>query len=78
MDTYETGQDRGRGGGKLALLLGVGILAAGAAAFWHRSQQPWPAGRPDSAPGRSSWQSRYGDYAVSGRSVTINRPRAEV
>ncbi|KZY48227.1 cyclase [Roseovarius sp. HI0049] len=65
-------------GAKLALLVGAGILAAGAAAFWYRSQQPRPVGPPDSAPGRTSRQSRYGDYAVSGRSVTINRPRAEV
>ncbi|EAQ02250.1 hypothetical protein OB2597_19246 [Pseudooceanicola batsensis HTCC2597] len=35
-------------------------------------------GHPDSAPGRTSRQSRYGDYAVSGRSVTINRPRSEL
>ncbi|MEQ8898519.1 MAG: SRPBCC family protein [Roseovarius sp.] len=78
MNTHETGRTTGPGGRKLALALGVGILAVGAAAFWHRSQQPRLVAPPDSAPGRTSRQSRYGDYAVSGRSVTINRPRAEV
>lgn len=33
---------------------------------------------PDDAPGHASRQSRFGDYAVVGRAVTINRPRAEL
>lgn len=32
----------------------------------------------DSAPGRTARRSRFGDYAVTGRSVTINRPRREL
>jgi uncharacterized membrane protein len=33
---------------------------------------------PDSAPGRTARRRRFGDYAVVGRTVTINRPRAEL
>ncbi|MCX2721007.1 SRPBCC family protein [Roseibium salinum] len=32
----------------------------------------------DSAPGRTARRTRFGDYAVVGRSVTINRPRREL
>jgi len=78
MKTYSP-QRHGRPEGRdLALLVGVGLLAAGAVTLWRHSQHPRLAGPPDSAPGRTSRQSRYGGYAVSGRSVTINRPRAEV
>jgi uncharacterized membrane protein len=39
-------------------------------------QQTQPARRPpDSAPGRAARRNRFGDYVVSGRSVTINAPR---
>ncbi|WP_118134434.1 SRPBCC family protein [Oceanicella sp. SM1341] len=78
MNKHETGRHRGLGGRDLALILGTGLLAAGAVTFWHHSRQPRPPVPPDSAPGRTSRQGRYGDYAVSGRSVTINRPRGEV
>lgn len=33
---------------------------------------------PDSAPGRTARENRYGDYAVTGNTVTINKPRAEL
>lgn len=33
---------------------------------------------PDSAPGRTARQLRFGGYAVVGRTVTINKPRAEL
>lgn len=33
---------------------------------------------PDSAPGHTARRSRFGDFAVAGRSVTIDRPRDEV
>ena len=67
------------GRGSSAAALGVVVLGAGAllgllAARASRSQ---PAG--DSAPGRTArgrpW---FGDYAVVGRTVTINKPRAEL
>ena len=34
--------------------------------------------RPDSAPGRTARRARFGEYAVVGRTVTINRPRNEI
>lgn len=37
-----------------------------------------PAHAPDSAPGRTARRRRFGDYAVTGRTVTIARPRSEV
>jgi uncharacterized membrane protein len=33
---------------------------------------------PDSAPGRASRKHRHGDYAVTGNTVTIHKPRAEL
>ncbi|MBC7285495.1 SRPBCC family protein [Hoeflea sp.] len=57
--------------------LSAGVVLAGAALVW-RSRGENPPARSDSAPGRTSRQARYGDYAVSGRTVTINRPRAEL
>lgn len=65
-------------GRDLMLALALGVLGAGAMAVWRRSHDQGLPGRRDSAPGRTSRQRWYGDYAVSGRSVTINRPRAEV
>src|SRR4051812_1784328 len=34
--------------------------------------------RPDDAPGRTAKHGDFGDYEVAGRTVTINRPRAEL
>ncbi|MGK7650967.1 MULTISPECIES: SRPBCC family protein [unclassified Roseovarius] len=69
----------GTKGRDAALMLGAGLLTVGAVAYWQQTRTPPRLpGVPDSAPGRTSRQSRYGDYAVSGRSVTINRPIDEV
>lgn len=60
----------------LLLVASAGLLVATAlTGGFDRKRLP---GRPDSAPGRTSRQSRFGDYAVSGRTVTINRPRSEL
>lgn len=55
---------------RYALLAG----AAGLSVYWlmHRSGAPRP---PDSAPGRTARRSRFGEYIVSGRSVTVNASR---
>jgi uncharacterized membrane protein len=64
------------GGAGLAIGLGL-VLLGGLAAqqYASRQQERRPA---DSAPGRTARQSRFGGYAVTGRSVTINRPRQEI
>ncbi|GAD57301.1 SRPBCC family protein [Limimaricola cinnabarinus] len=64
------------GGAGLAIGLGL-VLLGGLAAqqYASRQQERHPA---DSAPGRTARQSRFGGYAVTGRSVTINRPRQEI
>jgi uncharacterized membrane protein len=49
---------------------GVGAIALSARAPAHR-----PA---DSAPGRTARRQRFGDFAVTGRTVTIRRPRQEI
>lgn len=52
----------------------VGASVAGLAAGpFRRDAHPG-----DSAPGRTARRSRFGDYAVTGRTVTIHRPRQEV
>jgi len=64
------------GGAGLAIGLGLVLLGSLAAQqYASRQQERRPA---DSAPGRTARQSRFGDYAVTGRSVTINRPRQEI
>lgn len=80
---HETGQGRpgnGRpGDGRqawLAAAVGGTALLAGWA-FYRRGLRTAPGGA-DSAPGRTSRQVYYGDYAVVGRTVTINRPRADL
>ncbi len=62
------------------LYAGAGALVGAAALALYqkqtRNQVAWhPA---DSAPARTSRQRRFGRYAVTGRTVTINRPRSEV
>ncbi|WP_102108286.1 SRPBCC family protein [Oceaniglobus roseus] len=59
------------------LALSAGAVLAAGALLWRSADRGLP-GRPDSAPGRTSRRSRYGDYAVSGRTVTVNRPRQEL
>ncbi|MSU90277.1 cyclase [Rhodobacteraceae bacterium 2CG4] len=59
-----------------ALTVGAGVLLVGAATLLRATTQDH--GVRDSAPGRTSRQSFHGAYAVTGRSVTVNRPRAEI
>ena len=61
--------------------LGVGALAGASAyaLYAARRDRDGLSHRPaDSAPGRSAKQARFGDYAVVGRTVTIDRPRDEL
>jgi uncharacterized membrane protein len=62
------------------LAAGLGALAGAAALVWYEqaTRNPRPRRRPDSAPGRTARQLRFGRYAVTGRTVTINRPRSEI
>ncbi len=62
------------------LVAGLGALAGAAAFVWYEqsTRNPRPRRRPDSAPGRTARQLRFGRYAVTGRTVTINKPRAEL
>lgn len=53
-------------------LVAAGLVASGALSG------PWRRVAPDSAPGRTARRARWGDYAVTGRSVTIDRPRQDV
>jgi uncharacterized membrane protein len=56
--------------------LGIGALAGAAGlAYLRQSLQGAPTRPPDSAPGRTARRHRFGDYAVVGRTVTIDRPR---
>lgn len=64
--------------------LGLGALA-GLAAYAFMGPSGPQAKRqadvprlPDDAPGRTAKQASFGSYKVTGRSVTINRPRAEI
>lgn len=67
-----------RSKGTTALALGAAALAAGAAYLYAQNRRSGRGHRPpDSAPGRTA-QRWFGDYAVVGRTVTINRPRAEL
>ncbi|PHP27595.1 SRPBCC family protein [Limimaricola cinnabarinus] len=64
--------------GGAALAAGIGLMLLGGLAaqrYAGRQQERRPA---DSAPGRTARQSRHGRYAVTGRSVTINKPRQEI
>lgn len=60
----------------ILLAAGAGLFAA-KALTQHLGHGSLP-GAPDSAPGRTSRNLRYGRYAVTGRTVTINRPRSEL
>jgi len=59
--------------------LGLGALAGAAGlaylAYRQRDIDPRPA---DSAPARTARHRRSGDYAIVGRTVTIDRPRVEL
>jgi uncharacterized membrane protein len=62
------------------IIAGIGALAGAAAFVWYEqaTRNPRPRRRPDSAPGRTARRARFGGYAVTGRTVTINKPRAEL
>jgi uncharacterized membrane protein len=60
-----------------AVALGLGAIAAGAALGMLASRKP-VGHPPDDAPGRTARHGKFGDYAVVGRTVTINKPRAEL
>lgn len=53
------------------------LLGVAAVAFtsWRAMKQPTPGHPPDSAPGRTARRHRFGDYLVTGRTVSINAPR---
>ncbi|MBK8908734.1 MAG: SRPBCC family protein [Rhodospirillales bacterium] len=62
------------------ILAGVALAAViggtiAAAVGKTRRRDEWP---PDSAPGRTARHTGFGRHAVVGRSVTINKPRAEL
>lgn len=62
-----------------AMTLGLGALAGLAAySFLAPRRTPEPPPMADDAPGRTAKRARFGGYAVSGRTVTIAKPRAEV
>lgn len=71
-------QHDGANGRAMALAAGAGLMALGATALWQAWLAERGRGTRDSAPGRTSRQRYYGDFAVVGRSVTINRPRHEL
>ena len=57
--------------------LGVAALAAGVAFAALQVRNGRKGRPPDSAPGRTAkGRGQFGDYAVVGRTVTINKPRA--
>jgi uncharacterized membrane protein len=68
-----------------AATLGLGALVGlaaysmlgGPSAPQAKRQTDYPR-LPDDAPGRTAKQASFGSYKVTGRSVTINRPRAEI
>jgi len=89
--TYHSYQDDGATAGarygfkerQTSLLWGLGLGAlAGASAYAlyaaNRDRDGLQHRPADSGPGRSAKQARFGDYAVVGRTVTINRSRDEV
>jgi uncharacterized membrane protein len=59
---------------------GIGALAGAAAFVWYEqaTRNPAPTRRPDSAPGRTARRTHFGRFAVSGRTVTIGKPRDEL
>jgi uncharacterized membrane protein len=63
--------------GLSALAIGAGAVALGAA-VGLLATRPAPDHPPDSAPGRTARRRRFGDYAVTGKTITINRPRNEL
>ena len=64
------------GWGVLGLGLALGV--AGIALYQSGTRNKVGHRPPDSAPGRTARRLGFGRYAVTGRTVTINRPRAEL
>jgi uncharacterized membrane protein len=71
---------RGLSNTNLWLAIGVGVMAGAAGyAYYQQSTRNQVRHRPpDDAPGRAARQSRFGRYAVAGRTVTINKPKHEL
>jgi uncharacterized membrane protein len=68
---------------RTALLAVIGAAVVGASVAGLAAAPLHPAAHPaahpdDNAPGRTARHHRFGDYAVTGRTVTIHRPRYEV
>ncbi len=67
-----------------AATLGLGALVGLAAYAFMGPSKPQVTRQsdiprlPDDAPGRTAKQQSFGEYRVTGRSVTINRPREEI
>jgi uncharacterized membrane protein len=76
-DDYDDDAPRGR---SPWLLLGAGVALGAVGALLYARQREEALPRfPDDAPGRAArGRSRFGDYAVVGRTVTIDKPRAEL
>ena len=62
------------------LVLGAGVIAtlAGFAYYEMTTRNSVAHRHPDSAPGRAARQRRFGRYAVTGRTVTVGKPRGEL
>ncbi len=58
---------------RFALPVALGAMAV--LVMRNKSRAPAPAHPPDSAPGRTARQHWFGDYLVTGRTVTIDAPR---
>jgi uncharacterized membrane protein len=75
----DSGRHHRTAGNPWLFALPLGAIALTAAAGMARRSARIAAHPADSAPGRTAkrW-TRFGDYAVVGRTVTINRPRAQL
>lgn len=75
MTRHRHGRDRSA----VALWAAVGVLGAGVAALAYARSARDDRHRPaDSAPGRTARRGRFGDYAVTGKTITIHRTRQEI
>jgi uncharacterized membrane protein len=61
----------------LMAVIGAAIVSASVIGVRNATQPSVPQ-EPDSAPGRTARRRRFGEFAVTGRTVTINRPRQEI
>ncbi len=74
------GRRRGHDSSTIWIAIGVGaIVGAASLAYYQQATRNQVAHRPpDSAPGRTARRSRFGDYAVTGRTVTVGKSRTEI